>query len=189
MNPVWIGLGSNVPDPAAWLSAAVQKLGQAGLVPVRVSHLYETRPVGTGFGANFLNAVLQSESSQTPQEILAVLQAIETEMGRPDVGDPDRDGDRVVDLDLLAVGETVLETEELTLPHPRMSERAFVLVPLCEIDPHWRHPVLGRSAAALLTNLQVGPGDVRLYGPFTGEDGLTCSEYPWRHLPANREPV
>ena len=207
MSHVWIALGSNLGDRGRQLSVAVDRLTQADLPASRLSHIYETTPEHGAEEPAYLNAVLQTESDRDPQDLLRQLQTIEEGLGRPSVGEEARCGSRVIDLDLLAVGDLVLggaHREEalggrvsgsgagglshtsgapLVLPHPRLHLRAFVLVPLCEIDPHWHHPITGRTAVSLLAELEVRPGSVQLYGSFQHEVP-GCGPYPWRQLPA-----
>jgi len=159
-QPTWIALGSNLGDRAAILRDAVVRLKTAGLPPVRYSHLYETRPEHGRDEPAYLNAVVQSESAESPLEILQALLRIEAELGR-DL--EERGGSRTCDLDLLAVGDLTLAQAELTLPHPRMSRRPFVLVPLCEIDPRWTFPGTTDTAADLLSALPYSTGEVMIH--------------------------
>lgn len=185
-SQVWIALGSNLGDRAETIARAVERLAGLDLTPQRLSHLYETVPEGGAEEPLYLNAVLQAESDRDPGTLLRLLQEVEAEFGRPPRGGSRRgSGPRTLDLDLLAVGPIVLDEPGLVLPHPRLAERAFVLVPLCEVDPHWRHPRLDRSAASLLADLPVVPGAVRVFGSIRRDDAEVGS-YAWRHLPAAR---
>lgn len=162
MTETWIALGSNLGDRAGTLARAVDLLRRRGVEPLHISHLYETRPEGDAPEPLYLNAVLHGATRLEPRPLLNLLQEIEAELGRPAGHAP---GPRTCDLDLLSVGETASEAEDICLPHPRMHRREFVLVPLCELDVHWRHPVLHRSAGELLAELPPQPGAVRLHGP------------------------
>jgi 2-amino-4-hydroxy-6-hydroxymethyldihydropteridine diphosphokinase len=138
---VILGLGSNLGDRNALLRAAL-----AGLTPVyqieRVSSIYETAPQLVVEQPCYHNLVCTGRTPLSPQELLRFLQALEQHLGRTPTY---RYGPREIDLDLLFYGEQIIATPELTIPHPRMAERAFVLVPLAEIAPQLRHPVLQRT--------------------------------------------
>jgi 2-amino-4-hydroxy-6-hydroxymethyldihydropteridine diphosphokinase len=132
----YIGIGSNVGDRLMNLRAAVRKLGStSGVRVVRSSSVYETAPVGGPEQGDFLNAVVEIETGLEPHELLAALQRIEKDLGR--VRDM-RWGPRTIDLDLLSYDDQVVEDAELTVPHPRMHERAFVVVPLVELGAPMR---------------------------------------------------
>ncbi len=140
-----IALGSNLGDRDKALREALERLLEWVEIEA-VSSFYETEPVGYVDQPLFLNAVCIGTTDCSPHQLLAVCKGIEAAMGR--VPGP-RWGPRPIDLDLLFYDDLCLEEEALTLPHPRMAERAFVLIPLAEIAPGWTHPRLGRTAAAL----------------------------------------
>jgi 2-amino-4-hydroxy-6-hydroxymethyldihydropteridine diphosphokinase len=142
-------LGSNLGDRAATLSSAVQALGKIGTVRA-VSGFLETEPVGYVNQPRFLNAAAILETSLTPEEVLHALLAIEHEHGR-DRGHGIDKGPRTLDLDLLLYDDYVLHTENLTLPHPEMHRRRFVLQPLAEIAAAWKHPIMHLTVGELLT--------------------------------------
>ncbi len=162
MSTIWIAVGSNLGDRPALLARAVEALAAGGVDVLRVSHAYETRPEGGADEPPYLNAVLQASTSLAPGDLLSRLQEVERALGR---SAEHRTGPRTCDLDLLAYEDQVLDEPGLIVPHPRMHRRGFVLVPLCELDVHWRHPVLGLEAGELLAGLQPNAGEVRLSGP------------------------
>lgn len=141
-----LGLGANLGDPAAQLREAVAQLSLLVDV-VDVSSLYLTEPVGGPEQPRFLNLVCRIRTGLTPSALLALVHAVEQRMGRVR---GQRNEPRIIDIDLLAYDELVVSTEDLTLPHPRMHLRGFVLFPLLEIAPEWRHPELGKTAAELV---------------------------------------
>jgi len=146
----WLGLGSNLQGPAAQLQEALDKLARIdGIEVMEVSGFYRTPPWGDAQQDDFVNAVVQVETSLAPMPLLRALQSVENAMGRTRSGR--RWGPRVIDIDLLLYGDLQLRTEELELPHPRMHERAFVLVPLCELDAGLMIPGRGRAGEVLRT--------------------------------------
>jgi len=150
-----IALGSNLAsvwgDRTETLLEAVRRVGSLGRVE-QVSSFFETEPVGYLDQPPFLNGALLLETELSPALLLEGLLAIEKKMGR-DRSNATAKGPRVIDLDLLLFGDMVLRTAELTLPHPALEERRFVLEPLVEIAPAMRHPVSGLTAAQLLARL------------------------------------
>lgn len=129
----FLGLGSNVGDRTEHLLAAVRLLGEHGVEVEARSSVYETEPVGEILDQpDFLNAVVRVSTELEPEPLLDVCKAIEVERGRM-LGGP-RHGPRPLDVDLLLLGDVELETERLTLPHPQVTSRRFVLVPLLELD-------------------------------------------------------
>ena len=158
---VYIALGSNVGDRAAMLARAVQAMNLAGLRVLRQSSLYETEPVGGPPQGWFLNAVVEAQTDLPPQRVLQTLQQIEQDMGRQR---SIPSGPRTLDLDILFDGDSVLRSGELEIPHPRLAQRRFVLVPLAELAPQLVHPVLRKTVAELLAGLSPG-GQVRLWKP------------------------
>jgi len=146
-----IALGSNLGDREGNLREAVQRMGALGRVAA-VSGFYDTEPVGYLDQPRFLNAAVLLETELLPVELLHGLLGVEQEMGRDRANAPPK-GPRVIDLDLLLYGELVMQSAELTVPHPAMHERAFVLAPLAEIAVGMLHPVLHRSIGELLALL------------------------------------
>ena len=151
MTTAYIALGSNLGDRAQTLSRAVVQLGRLGRVVAR-SSVYETEPVGYQEQPAFLNAVVALETGLEPLDLLRALLRIEVEMGR-DRSQGTPKGPRTLDLDLLLMGDRIVEDKELTLPHPALTQRRFVMAPLAEIAPQLRHPLGGQSIAELLAQL------------------------------------
>ena len=146
----YVGLGSNLGDRAANLAAARQQLNEAGRLVAR-SSIYETAPWGVDPGQpDYLNQVVSLATPLPPADLLEVLLTIELGLGRVRTTPG---GPRLIDLDLLLYGDQVIDEPGLTLPHPRMCERAFVLAPLAEIAPDVTHPVNGLSIRALNARL------------------------------------
>jgi 2-amino-4-hydroxy-6-hydroxymethyldihydropteridine diphosphokinase len=150
----YLGLGSNVGDRVAHLGAAIELLGKREVEVEAVSSAYETEPVGERPDqADFLNAAIRIRTELEPGALLDLCKAIEAERGR--ALDGPRHGPRPLDLDLLLLGAIELKTGRLTLPHPQVTSRRFVLVPLLELDPDLKLPD-GTSLANALSSL--GPG-------------------------------
>ena len=141
----YLGIGANLGDRLAYLQAAVDALGAADDVRVvAVSPVYETAPVGGPEQPDYLNAVVAVDTSLTPRALLRLANAIEAEADRLRTV---RFGPRTLDVDVLLVGDERVDEPDLVVPHPRMTERAFVLVPLADLDPAWRSRIPADSAS------------------------------------------
>jgi 2-amino-4-hydroxy-6-hydroxymethyldihydropteridine diphosphokinase len=150
----WLGLGSNLQQPVAQLRDAISRLGEVDDINVlRISGFYRTPPWGDESQDDFINAVVQIETGFDALPLLHELQLIEKEMGRQRIKQR-RWGPRLIDIDLLLYENRRIQSGELEVPHPRMHERAFVLVPLCELDAALEIP--GRGVAdKLLSKIDV----------------------------------
>ena len=148
-DQVFIALGSNLGDRSANLQAALRQI-QPEVVPVECSPVYETPPWGYETQPSFLNQVIRAETELGPQALLAHLKKVETDLGRTETF---RYGPRLIDLDILFYDDLVLELPPLVIPHPRLHERAFVLVPLMDVAPDLIHPIFQRRVSDLLTEV------------------------------------
>ena len=151
MVRAYIGFGSNIGDRCAHINQALRWLSEAdGVSVVRVSSLYETEPVGCEEQNWFLNGVLAVETRLLPHSLLRLLKRIETRVGRQP---HPRWGPREIDLDLLIYEQGHINTPDLTVPHPEMHQRRFVLTPFSEIAPEVVHPILQQKIEILLSNV------------------------------------
>jgi 2-amino-4-hydroxy-6-hydroxymethyldihydropteridine diphosphokinase len=163
INHAYIGLGSNLGDRAGYLLLAVRGMLESGLQPVRLSRIYETAPIGNLEQPKFLNMVAEIDGSCLPaaEQLLARLLRIEYALGRT------REvplGPRTIDLDLLLYKSAIIKTEFLTVPHPRMHLRRFVLEPLKELCPKLVHPTLKVAIDKLLEQTN-DTSDVHVWSP------------------------
>ena len=158
----YVGLGSNLGEREGLLRSAIEQLSQLPETRLgRVSSLYDTAPVGELDQPNFLNAVVQLETALTARQLLWNLLLIERRLGRVRHA-AQRYGPRTIDLDLVLFGDQVIDTPDLKLPHPEYHRRAFVLVPLAEIEPRLVHPLLGLTAEELLARVEERPAVRRM---------------------------
>jgi 2-amino-4-hydroxy-6-hydroxymethyldihydropteridine diphosphokinase len=147
LTQVFVGLGSNLGDAVLTVKKAIQVLESwARPEPLTASSLWETRPVGPVAQAHFVNAAVGFKTTLPPEELMTRLLALEKEFGRVRLV---RWGPRTLDLDLLFYGEIRMRAPFLTLPHPRIQDRGFVLAPLRQIAPDFVHPVLGQTLESL----------------------------------------
>jgi 2-amino-4-hydroxy-6-hydroxymethyldihydropteridine diphosphokinase len=162
LRTVYLGLGSNVGDREAHLRAAIRMLAARGVEVEAISSVYETEPVGEVLDqADFLNAAIRARTDLGPEALLDLCKKIEVERGR-DL-EAARHSPRPLDVDLLLLGDLELSSERLTLPHPQVTSRRFVLAPLLELDPGLALPDGTRLADALAA---LGPGQrVSVAGP------------------------
>lgn len=158
-STVYIGLGSNLGDRVANLREAVQRLS-AIITIEKASQLYVAAPLGYVRDDAFINAVVSGKTTLKPLELLEMMQAIEAAMGRR----PVQYGPRPIDLDMLFYDAVQIETRKLTIPHPRLAQRAFVLKPLAEIAPNLMHPVHYYTVSQLLQDAE-DANQVQVYAP------------------------
>jgi 2-amino-4-hydroxy-6-hydroxymethyldihydropteridine diphosphokinase len=146
-HTVYLSLGSNLGDRAAHIERALTRLAEENVHIIKRSSFYETEPVEFLAQGWFLNIAVEAETELMPRQLLRVIRNIERELGRKRIV---RSGPRTVDIDILLFGANIVNAADLEIPHPRMPERRFVLVPMAEIAPTLRHPVLRLTMAELL---------------------------------------
>ena len=174
MDVAYIGFGSNCGDREQYIVSAIIGLMSSPATQVRtLSSLYESEPVDGVGGTFFLNGVVKISTLLEPEDLLVFLQLLESRLGR-DM--KHRKGPRTIDLDILLYGNRIIRTQDLTIPHPKMTQRSFVLLPLAEIEPALIHPVEGKTVKDLLANIE-RPSYVRIYtsmGDTKGAEKKAC---------------
>ncbi len=146
-HTVYLSLGSNLGDRAAHIGRALEHLSEEGVRIARRSALYQTEPVEFIEQGWFLNIAIEAETELMPRQLLRVIRRIEQQLGRQRII---RAGPRTLDIDILFYGASIIRAADLEVPHPRMADRRFVLVPMAEIAPTVRHPVLRLNMTELL---------------------------------------
>ncbi|MDP7101789.1 MAG: 2-amino-4-hydroxy-6-hydroxymethyldihydropteridine diphosphokinase [Rhodospirillales bacterium] len=152
---IFIGIGSNLKSetygpPISNCEAAFELISQNRVDILRQSSWYETVPIPVSTQQNFVNGVVAVKTNLDSSQLLDVLLAIEIEMGRQRL---EPNAARIIDLDLLSFNAKIIDSDRLTLPHPRLTERAFVVQPIAEIAPDWRHPISGLLITEILAGL------------------------------------
>jgi len=158
MVEAYIAFGSNIGDREENINQALGILKQKIKI-IKTSSLYETKPMYLEKQEWFLNGAAKVDTELKPKELLDFLKTTEKKMGRKDVG---RNGPRIIDLDILFYEDQILNIDNLRIPHPKIQERAFVLVPLAEIEPNLIHPVYKKSIAELLSELKYDKSEIKL---------------------------
>ena len=153
-----IGLGSNLVSnignkPQKNCQLALEKMREVDIFPIKVSSFFESAPLPVSTQPWFANLAVSVKTDLTPHKLLNALLSIESDMGRKREGKNDP---RVIDLDILVFNNIIIQTENLVLPHPRINDRAFVLYPIQELNPSWKHPVSGENIVNLISNLSGG---------------------------------
>lgn len=151
MHQVLLSLGANMGNPTSTISRAIELIKQRVLSDVRVSHFYATAPVGITDQPDFINAAVVGTSSATPQHIHDACKQIEEELGRQH---RERWHQREIDIDVILVGDCIYNNQQVVIPHPRMHERRFVLVPSCELIPDAVCPQSAKPLSQLLKDCQ-----------------------------------
>jgi len=158
---VYLSLGSNLGDRAANLRTALDKLADMGTVAA-VSSFYETEPMELAAQPWFLNCAAKLDTEKMPRQLIAGILALEQSMGRQR---RQKNGPRIIDIDILLFGTSVIDISSLTVPHPKLHQRRFVLEPLAEIAPEARHPVFKRTMRELREALPAGQTVRRIVEP------------------------
>ncbi len=173
MHLAYIGFGSNIGDRLSYIRSAITALSEIeGIILQKISSIYETSPVGNEAQDDFLNGVVSIRTHHSPHTLLYTLKQIEINIGREH---RIRWGPREIDMDILIYGDLCVETPHLTVPHPEMHLRRFVLVPLAEIAPDHVHPILNETIQTLLERLEDDRSAVKA-------EGLSFNPTSYTHL-------
>jgi 2-amino-4-hydroxy-6-hydroxymethyldihydropteridine diphosphokinase len=164
---IYLSLGSNLGDRASHLDCAIEALPEIGVRVLRRSSIYETEPVDFLAQPWFLNCVVEAGTLLAPRQLLEGLQKIERQLGSKKVVPR---GPRIIDLDVLFYDTAAIHEDGMEIPHPRLAERRFVLVPLAEIAPELQHPILRATASELLAATQ-DRSVVRVWQPLKSANG------------------
>ena len=158
MRTVSVNIGTNLGDREANLRRAVDEIARSVGSTPRVSSIYESEAWGYQSDNPFFNIAVEFESDLPVGRLLDIFQRIEREAGSSSHRNADGSyADRLVDIDIIYYGDSIISSDTLVTPHPRMEQREFVLVPLCELSPQWKHPISGLTAEEMLKNLQNAP--------------------------------
>ena len=153
-----VNIGTNLGDREANLRRAVDEIARSVGSTPRVSSIYESEAWGYQSDNPFFNIAVEFESDLPVGRLLDIFQRIEREAGSSSHRNADGSyADRLVDIDIIYYGDSIISSDTLVTPHPRMEQREFVLVPLCELSPQWKHPISGLTAEEMLKNLQNAP--------------------------------
>jgi 2-amino-4-hydroxy-6-hydroxymethyldihydropteridine pyrophosphokinase len=149
MSRVFLGLGSNLGDKREYIRKALVFIGKRVGEIIALSDFYETQAWGYDSSETYINAVAEISTSIEPDELLLITQEIEREIGRKDKTENGKYHDRIIDIDILLYDDKIIQSKELTIPHPYMHKREFVLKPLFEIAPNVVHPITGKTISEL----------------------------------------
>lgn len=161
MKTVYIGIGSNLGDPYQSCIKALEIIKKHPFLALdALSPFYRTEPVGVEGQSWYINAVLSISTSLSSSELISEILGVEKVMGRKRTGT--RWESRIIDLDILLIGDEIINDKNLTVPHPRMHTRRFVMAPMADIAPDLIHPILGKTMAEILNEIPVTEQEVRL---------------------------
>ncbi|MBQ0088232.1 MAG: 2-amino-4-hydroxy-6-hydroxymethyldihydropteridine diphosphokinase [Prevotellaceae bacterium] len=153
MHQVLLSFGSNIADRESNIKKALEHLETEGIEVKKISGMYETEPWGFSSNNKFINVVALFNTDKTPEELLMTTEKVEKILGRTEKSIKGKYKDRIIDIDILAYDDELINTNKLIIPHPLMAERRFVIEPLCDILPAWTHPVIGLTAEEMLARI------------------------------------